>query len=103
MARRRFEWDPDPRLPPALEAEARKLDLSAAVPARPGSPLSPPTLIVDSHNDLVWCEGKVEALAANHPGADLLLCEDSGHYPFAEEPERFFAALASFVASLRLS
>ena len=100
-AHRRFEWDPDPRFVAAIDAEARNVDLSGAFP--PGSALAPPalpTLIVDSHEDLVFCEGKVEELAANHPGARLLPCEGSGHYPFIEEADRFFAGLEGFMAGL---
>jgi len=95
MAHRRYEWDPDPRFIARIEKDARRADLAGRFADR-----GIPTLIVDAPQDLVWGEGKIEALAGNHPGAELELFLNSGHYPFVEERALFFRTLASFMARI---
>jgi hypothetical protein len=42
-----------------------------------------------------------EELAREIHGAQLIFFERSGHYPFIEEPEAFWSAVASFLAARR--
>jgi pimeloyl-ACP methyl ester carboxylesterase len=36
-------------------------------------------------------------IAANIPGAQLVICEHSGHFPYVEEPAVFQAAIDQFM------
>ena len=56
-----------------------------------------PTLIVPGRHDGM-AAGQERGIHAGIPGSELAILEESSHYPFAEEPERFFAALDDFLA-----
>jgi proline-specific peptidase len=60
-----------------------------------------PTLIVEGAWDMSWNTDKPQRLAANHPNAQLVLFEESGHNPFEDEPTRFFGLLKDFLGTLR--
>lgn len=59
-----------------------------------------PVLIMEGKWDLTWNTDKPEKLHACFPAAKLVLIEDSGHSPFADNPKVFFAALEDFVKTL---
>lgn len=59
-----------------------------------------PVLIMEGKWDLTWNTDKPEKLHSCFPGAKLVLIENSGHSPFADEPKVFFAALQDFVKDL---
>ena len=56
-----------------------------------------PTLVVHGALDPIPLESAHE-WAHGVPGARLLVIPDSGHFPFVEQPDRFFAAANMFLA-----
>ncbi len=59
-----------------------------------------PTLVIGGAADQLAPPKFVQYLADTIPGARLVLLPDVGHYPMAERPEAFTAALAEFLAAL---
>ena len=59
-----------------------------------------PTLIVEGKWDMSWDTEKPERFRQNHPNARLVVFGESGHSPFADEPERFFDTLKEFMGDL---
>ena len=59
--------------------------------------ISVPTLVVAGRHDGM-AAGQEREIQAGIPGSELVVLEESSHYPFAEEPERFLAALDGFLA-----
>lgn len=57
-----------------------------------------PTLIVAGRYDLVCPIGAARRLAETIPEARLALFEQSGHFPWIEEPEKFFALAHDFLS-----
>ena len=57
-----------------------------------------PVLVVHGRHDVYVAPAAAHWIADNVRGARLELFEDSGHAPFLDEPERFRAALDSFLA-----
>lgn len=55
-----------------------------------------PTLVVAGRHDGATA-GAEDALHQGIRGSELSVFEDSSHYPFAEEPERFLSALEDFL------
>lgn len=55
-----------------------------------------PTLVIAGRHDGATA-GAEDALHEGIPGSELAVFEDSSHYPFAEEPERFLHALEDFL------
>jgi hypothetical protein len=51
-----------------------------------------PTLVVAGRYDGMT-SGQERGIQAGIPGSELAIFEDSSHYPFAEERERFLATL----------
>jgi pimeloyl-ACP methyl ester carboxylesterase len=58
-----------------------------------------PTLLVWGERDPMIPVAHAHAAHAAMPGSRLELFEDAGHFPFHDDPERFAAVLADFVAS----
>ena len=56
-----------------------------------------PTLVVAGRHDGM-AAGQEDDLHAGIPGSELVVFEESSHYPFAEEPERFVAVVEGFLA-----
>jgi pimeloyl-ACP methyl ester carboxylesterase len=56
-----------------------------------------PTLLLTGHYDPQMPPACAQELAAGIPNARLVLFERSGHYPFLEEPEAFWAAVRAFL------
>lgn len=60
-----------------------------------------PALVVGGRHDFITPpEPGAERMARLLPRADLVVFEDSGHYPFLEEEEAFFQRLRSFLDGL---
>ena len=55
-----------------------------------------PTLDIAGRHDGMT-SGQERELQAGIPGSELAIFEDSSHYPFAEERERFPATLDGFL------
>ncbi len=56
-----------------------------------------PALVFAGRHDGMTADQERE-IHAGIPNSGLVVLEESSHYPFAEEPERFFAALDDFLA-----
>jgi pimeloyl-ACP methyl ester carboxylesterase len=61
--------------------------------------LDRPALIVWGAKDPYVGPGRAEALKRAFPGAQLVMLDDSGHFPFADDPERSAEAIVSFLRS----
>ena len=59
-----------------------------------------PTLLCEGKWDLTWKEYKANILKKNHPNAQFVFFENSGHNIFSDEPNLFFSTLKEFVTSL---
>lgn len=57
-----------------------------------------PTLVLCGRHDPQYPPNCSEELAAGIPGARLMWFERSGHYPFREEPQTFWAAVDGFLS-----
>lgn len=57
-----------------------------------------PTLVVTGRHDWVCPPVGSHQLATGIPGAELAEIPDAGHFPFAEEPAAFLAAVTPFLA-----
>jgi len=56
-----------------------------------------PTLVIAGRYDWVTPVDQSERIAARLPDARLLVFEDSGHYPFVEEHDRFIGAVSQWL------
>ncbi len=80
-----------------LAAMAPTYDVTAHLPT-----LTMPTLVIAGDDDPIFpydCGAGV--LAAQLPHADVVQLEACGHYPFAEQPERFLNTVQDWLARLR--
>ena len=60
-----------------------------------------PTLVVEGKYDFLWGDmDRVEIMRKNHPNAEIVVFEKSGHNIFADEPDKFFAVLKRFLEKL---
>jgi proline iminopeptidase len=60
-----------------------------------------PTLVLGGRYDWITPpEYGAERLRAGIPNSELVIFEESGHYPFIEEPEKFQAAVTAWLARL---
>jgi proline iminopeptidase len=71
---------------------AKRLDYSSRL-----GEIAVPTIIVCGRHDPQYPPGCSEELAAGIKGAELVWFESSGHYPYIEEPQAFFAAVGEFL------
>jgi proline iminopeptidase len=74
--------------------EAAAYDVRARLPE-----IAVPTLVVVGRHDWVCPPVASRLLAADIPGARLVEIPDAGHFPFAEEPAAFRAAVVPFLAA----
>jgi proline iminopeptidase len=72
---------------------ARKLDYAPRL-----GELRVPTLLLCARHDPQYPLACSEQLAAGVAGAELVVFDHSGHHPFIEEPDPFWAALARFLS-----
>jgi proline iminopeptidase len=59
-----------------------------------------PCLVLVGRHDIPTSWQQSERIARRIPGSEVVVLEDSGHFPWLEEPERFFAALQEWLAKL---
>lgn len=59
-----------------------------------------PTLAIAGRQDFICSPVQARVIAENVPGAELLIIEDCGHLPWAEQPETFFAAVRDFAGQM---
>jgi proline iminopeptidase len=57
-----------------------------------------PTLVIVGEQDWRTPPSASRAIAAGIPGAELLVLPNVGHFPYAEAPEAFSAAVGRFLA-----
>ncbi len=57
-----------------------------------------PTLIIVGRDDFITPPSQAAVVQAGIPGAELVIMEQSGHFPYAEEPEAFEAAVRGWLA-----
>lgn len=101
---------PDPDVLAAFGREAR---FSAAASAAGGrcmtdfdvradlERLDVPVLVLAGRHDFIMpADVTAEPLAASLPAAQLVVFEDSGHFPFIEEQEAFLRVVRRWLASL---
>lgn len=60
-----------------------------------------PTLLCEGKWDLTWTAEKKDITRKNHPKAEFVLFEHSGHNIFYDESELFFTSLRSFIKGLK--
>lgn len=60
-----------------------------------------PTLLCEGEWDLTWSAGKKDIFKKNHPNAQFVLFENSGHNIFYDESDLFFSTLKKFVKRLK--
>jgi proline iminopeptidase len=56
-----------------------------------------PTLVIVGRHDFITNVAMAEEMVKNIPDARLEIFEDSGHYGFVEEPEKFYRVVKEFV------
>ncbi len=107
---RRTVWnlsvrDPEhtPR-PPGMRSAFSTERLMAFINELPGFDLEEaitqirvPTLVIVGRHDTQAPLENSQRLAAAIPGARLVICEQSGHFPYVEEPAVFQAAIRTFL------
>ena len=74
------------------EKEAGTLDLRPQL-----NKISVPTLVMVGRHDFITNVAMAEEIAKHIPNARLEIFEDSGHYAFVEEPEKFYRVIKEFV------
>jgi proline iminopeptidase len=58
-----------------------------------------PTLVIVGRHDFISNVAMAEEMVKNIPHAKLEIFEDSGHFAFVEEPEKFYRVIKEFVES----
>jgi len=59
--------------------------------------VSVPTLLVAGRHDAFTAWSQAERIAAKLPDGDVVVFEESGHFPWLEEPEKFFPAVTEWL------
>lgn len=67
-----------------------------------GEITAPALILAGRHDFIMPPRPTAEVLAAGLPQASLIVFEDSGHFPFIEEPERFLATVGDWLAGLAM-
>ncbi len=91
-----YEWVHDSNFNAIMSRSVRGVDVEGVFEKCPI-----PTLIVEGRWDMTWNEQKAGLIERNHPGAKMIILEKSAHYPFEDEPEKFFKELKKFMKSAR--
>jgi len=91
-----YGWVHDDNFNGIMSRSTQAVDLTGAFDQCPI-----PTLIIEGKWDMSWNTDKPEQIRKNHPNAKLVMLEESGHSPFADEPERYFKTLEGFLRNLR--
>jgi len=90
-----YEWKHDTDFNDVMSRDSRKINLKGAFENCPI-----PTLLIEGKWDLSASLDKPTIFQKNHPNAQLIVFEKSGHRPFADETERFFHILKDFLENL---
>jgi len=90
-----YGWVHDKNFNGIMSNSTQRVDLAGAFAECPI-----PTLIIEAKWDMSWNTDKAEQLRENHPNAQFVMLEESGHSPFEDEPEEYFRALRSFMSDL---
>lgn len=64
--------------------------------------VSVPTLLVAGRHDAFTAWPQAERIAAKLPDAEVVVFEESGHFPWLDEPEVFFPAVTGWLAGTGL-
>ncbi len=91
-----YEWNQDGGFNSIMSTDARRILLDGLFMECPI-----PTLIFEGKWDLTWDAAKPKLMQKEHPRAELVVLEKSGHQMFDDEPEAFFGALERFVTGLK--
>lgn len=75
------------------EDEGPTLDLRPSL-----SKVKVPTLIIVGRHDFITNVAMAEEMAKNLPSSQLVVFEDSGHYPMVEERDKFYQVIRDFVS-----
>ena len=59
--------------------------------------ISVPTLVLVGRHDVVTAWPQSLRIGSRIPGAEVVIFEDSGHFPWLEEPDEFFALVTDFL------
>jgi 3-oxoadipate enol-lactonase len=76
----------------AIVTQMMALDLRAGL-----EKVKAPVLVIHGRQDPLE---SAEEVHESFPGSKLEMLDDAGHFPWLEQPEKFFAAVDSFLASL---
>jgi len=90
-----YEWKHDTDFNDVMSQHSRKINLKKAFENCPI-----PTILIEGKWDLSASLDKPAIFRKNHPRSQLFMFENSGHCPFADEPERFFQVLRHFLENL---
>lgn len=91
----RYEWDHDENFNELMSRSMEEVDFTGRFVENPI-----PTLILEGKWDLTWGQQKADIFKKNHPNAQMVIFEKSGHSIYDEEPGRFFRILKSFIQNL---
>jgi pimeloyl-ACP methyl ester carboxylesterase len=61
--------------------------------------ITAPTLVLAGKHDFISAPTQVDIIHQGIKGSALTVFENSGHFPWIEEPDRFFAEVATFLSS----
>ena len=88
-----YEWQPAPEFEELMGFAQYQINLKNKF-----NNFTIPTLIIEAKWDLLFHDpNKTEFLRKNHPHAQVEIFEKSGHYIFADEPDKFFGILRTFL------
>ena len=90
-----YEWVHAKNFNRIVGRQAAQLNLQGAFEKCPI-----PTLILEGKWDIVFGKDKPALLHAQHPRSKLIVFDQSSHFPFRDEPERFFQFLNEFISTL---
>ncbi len=90
-----YEWVQDVNFNGIMHRDQLNIDLRGAFENCPI-----PTLILDGKWDLFWSPDKPKIMRRFHPASKLIVFEHSNHFPFQDEPGRFFRVLRAFLHDL---
>ena len=63
------------------------------------SAVAAPTLVVAGRHDVFTAWPQAHRIGSRVPGAEVVVFEESGHFPWIEEPERFFPLVDGWLAA----
>ena len=93
-----YDWNHDSLFRQSICRELDHIDFRGLFK---GCPI--PVLMAEGKHDLTWGADKAEKLSACFDGCQLVMFERSAHAPFADEPDKFFTALARSSKGCRIN